>query len=261
MTEARTNPLTVFIHVPKTGGTTINSYMRRTGRRGEDHIEAWINNDKEITEKLGHLEWVSGHVPINKMHERLSLHSFRPLHYYALLREPAKQIMSHYNWLIEIYHRGEQFYLEHPPRIRDISKEIRSVDNSNPRCIIRQLEKHADLFLNQQSRMVLGNKHSYLQDTSFIGELGRYNMVAVEEYIAFFVRQISGLPYRSSIRRNVSKYHFDRATFECSEIIDFLADKNFHDIELYNLVRDMNKNDVSVSGAKENRRRPWYLRF
>ena len=47
-----TSSINVFIHVPKTSGSTINKYYERSKFTGESHCEAWIDNDKDVSEKV-----------------------------------------------------------------------------------------------------------------------------------------------------------------------------------------------------------------
>jgi len=151
------NPISVFIHVPKTAGSTVNDYLERLSAHGSSHIESWINDDAVASEKMLQLDWVSGHVQFPQMRARLAANTARHLRFFTLIRDPIKQLMSHYNWLIEIYHRGNVFYDGHPQRIKEISQAIRASDNDDPRTIIRQISAAPGLFLNQQSRTVLGD--------------------------------------------------------------------------------------------------------
>lgn len=76
-----TSSINVFIHVSKTSGSTINKYCELSKFTGESSCEAWIDNDKDVSEKVLYLEWLSGHVPFFKMCKRLCEHTSRDLRF------------------------------------------------------------------------------------------------------------------------------------------------------------------------------------
>jgi hypothetical protein len=231
--ENITSPLTVFIHVPKTAGSTVNDYLLRSGRNGHAHVEAWINDDNTASSHLKTADWVSGHVPFGHMRARLSKNTNRHLRFFTLVRDPIKQLMSHYNWLIEIYHRSAAFYDGHPDQIKTISKNIREADNSDPLAVIAQLEATPGLFLNQQSRLVLGGLPIGKSDKEFKERLAVYEMIATEKHLPDFITKISGLPYDDTKRENVSQYHFDKNVFASKVMQDFINQKHSVDVALY----------------------------
>jgi len=233
------NPLLVFIHVPKTAGSTVNDYLVRSGKIGKTHVEAWIGDQNATPLNLASLDWVSGHVPFRHMRARLSSHTSRHFRFFTLVRDPIKQLMSHYNWLIEIYHRGGKFYDEHPARIKEISESIRSTDNNDPACVISQLEASPGLFLNQQSRLVFGELPLSLSNHELTERLRVYECIATEKTLPDFISRISGLSYDPEKRENVSPYHFDKSVFESRLVRDFVERKHAVDLALYQFLTDM----------------------
>lgn len=242
---SKLNPINVFIHVPKTAGSTVNDYLERSSAHGASHIEAWINDDALAPERLMRLDWVSGHVQFPHMRARLAASTARHLRFFTLVRDPIKQLMSHYNWLIEIYHRGDAFYNGHPQRIKEISQEIRTSNNDDPRSIIRQISSAPGLFLNQQSRTVLGDLTHIPSADELNFRLTVYDHIATESSLPNFVKQISGLKYEDSRRANVSTYHFDRAAFESNDMKEFVADRHAADLALYRHLREREAQGVS----------------
>lgn len=227
------SPLTVFVHVPKTAGSTVNAYLERSGRRGASHVEAWINDRATVPSKLKTLEWVSGHVDVARMREKLSAGTRRHLEFFTLVRDPLKQLMSHYNWLIEIYHRGASFYDGHPPRIKEISEAIRGGDNNDPKNVVAQLSAAPGLFLNQQSRLVLGGMPDSLAASEFRERLKVFDLIATERSLPDFISRISGVTYEDKRRENVSPYHFDKAVFDTPVVREFVAKRHAADLALY----------------------------
>ncbi|MBY6048011.1 hypothetical protein [Vannielia litorea] len=234
----RTSPICAFVHVPKTAGSTINDYLQRSERKGESHIEAWANQPETARDKLAKLEWVSGHVPFRRMRALICNNTFRHVEFFTLLRDPLKQLMSHYNWLIEIHHRGGDFYKSHPPRIKEISKSIRNADNSNPTEVAQQLSRFPGLFLNQQARLVFGALPTTTEPEDFRNRLAAYRQVATEETLPDFVKAISGLTYEPHSRKNVSGYHFDKEVFQAPELKAFISKHHAIDLALYRHLLD-----------------------
>jgi len=227
------NAINVFIHVPKTAGSTVNDYLQRGNPLGASHAESWINNDSILSEKASELDWVSGHIPFPHMQARLSAYTSRPLLFFTVVRDPFKQLMSHYNWLIEIFHRGEEFYNNHPPIVKEISSSIRSADNNNPEVVANQIMKASSLFLNQQSRFVLGKITKSISDEDFNKLLSVYKNIATEISLSNLVEKISGRPYLREHRVNVSPYHFDQRVFESEFLKSFIEEHHVADLALY----------------------------
>lgn len=238
------HPINVFIHVPKTAGSTVNDYLERSSTHGASHIEAWINDDAVASKKMLHLDWVSGHVQFPQMRARLAANTARHLRFFTLVRDPIKQLMSHYNWLIEIYHRGDAFYNGHPQRIKEISQAIRASNNDDPKIIIRQISAASGLFLNQQSRIVLGDLNHIPSKDEFFDRLTVYDHIATESSLPHFVKHISGLQYEDTRRANVSPYHFDRNVFESKLMQEFVADRHAMDLALYRHLKDREAQDI-----------------
>ena len=233
-----TSSINVFIHVPKTSGSTINKYYERSKFTGESHCEAWIDNDKDVSEKVLYLEWLSGHVPFLEMRKRLCEHTSRDLRFFSCIRNPLEQLMSHYNWLIEIYNRGGHFYDGHPTVIKEISHAIRTTDNSQPENVIQQIKASPGLFLNQQSRFILGENPHALSDQGYKEALKVYEFIATETTLPKLINQLSGLPYDDEKRENVSAYHFDKAVFKSDIMQEFLNEQNAADLRLYTFIKN-----------------------
>lgn len=229
-------PLAVFVHVPKTAGSFINTELTRW-RPGRDHIEAVIDDRAALTKVCGVSSWISGHVPVTKMVHALSSASTRPLRLYTLVREPVAQIASHYNWLIEIHHRGGSFYQGHPQAIKEISEKIRSSDNSNPRIVTDNLRRFAGLFLNQQCRIVLGVDVSGWCDENIRILLRIYDGLLPERRRDDLLKAITAgqiKPQQQAVNRATE--HFDRKVFDSDTVRSFLQENHDGDLRLFNLV-------------------------
>lgn len=231
-------PLIFFVHVPKTAGSTVNAHLKMAMPNGKMHCESIINNETLLKAAAETLDWMSGHINLSTAQSRLAAVTDRPVRYFACMREPTRQVASHYNWLIEIHAKGRDFYERHPKQIKEISQRIRSTDNSTAAGIISALLKSPGLFLNFQARTVLGPDFRWLTGRIY-QQLEKYEMVCTEEKISELVARMTGQPAVELSTKNASPYHFDRTLFDTEEMRDFLRKNNTLDYILYGLVRDL----------------------
>ncbi|HEY9020869.1 MAG TPA: hypothetical protein VIN17_09465 [Paracoccaceae bacterium] len=237
----RHDDLIVFVHVPKTGGTAINHALTRSGLKGQDHIEHWLDKPDLAQKRLPTLDWVSGHVPYPTMRSFLSAHTPRVLRFFAAIRSPIEQVASHYNWLIEIHHRGPQVYNRHPQSIRTISERIRNTDNTDPDAIIGQLKAASSLFLNQQSRVLLGANAEKLTEAERLSCLRTFDYIGTETNFSTLITKMTDTPLAQITRHNESKYHIDPKIFRTQEMQRFLQEFNRGDYSLYDQIKTHKK--------------------
>lgn len=228
--------LFVFVHIPKTAGSTINHYLQQSILNGQDHIEQWLEKNALARERIEGLDWVSGHVSFPAMRAFLSQASPRHMRYFSTFRDPIEQITSHYNWLIEIFHKGESFYNSHPEVIKKISEKIRHSNNEDISQIIANIKTFPGLFLNQQSRVLLGEDCPKLSTQQVLDRLKVYEFVATERHIPALIEKMTGTLVAEPSQENKSGYHFDPAVFRTPEMQDFLGRHHKSDIHLYDLL-------------------------
>ena len=237
----RHDDLIVFVHVPKTGGTAINHALTRSGLKGQDHIEHWLDKPDLAQKRLPTLDWVSGHVPYPTMRSFLSAHTPRVLRFFAAIRSPIEQVASHYNWLIEIHHRGPQVYNRHPQSIRTISEWIRNTDNTDPDAIIGQLKAAPSLFLNQQSRVLLGANAAQLTEAECLDKLKQYNRVMNQDSLTQLIEEMTGKSVEATNHSNKGRYHFDPKVFKNENLVNYLKNFSKSDEVLFKLTELINR--------------------
>lgn len=236
----RHDALMVYVHIPKTAGSSVNQILREWDDNGRSHFHHEINSDSEsLKGALGAATWISAHCDQPKMSEKFSSLTSRSLKFYTIVRSPFAQVASHYNWLIEIFHRGESFYSGHPERIKEISETIRNNDNSDPVKIIGVLRKFSRLFLNQQSRYVLGPNFKGGSADDIFRQLMRYEYIATEDKLSALVKAMTGRDVKDIPVENRSDYHFDKGVFRDYRILDFLGSQNHLDSALYEVIKSI----------------------
>ena len=229
-------PLIIFLHIPKTAGTTVNHILAQSGLAGQDHFQNWFNRPIEAQKKLALLDWISGHATFQQMRAFAAQHSARHMRLFSAMRSPISQIASHYNWLIEIFHKSTAFYEGHPQSIKVISERIRTSDNENPAVVIEQIKLAEGLFLNQQSRMLLGNDASQLSEEQILNRLQAYEFVATEQTLDLLIEKMIGAATPILSYENKSGYHFDPAVFRTPQMQEFLSEHHKTDMVIYDIL-------------------------
>jgi len=228
--------LVFFVHIPKAAGSTINHYLENGFGKGYSQVANFINKRDLFKERAVEADWLSGHVTYPVIRDLLSEITNRKIRYFACMREPKAQVISHFNWLIEIGRRTPEFFFGHPPRIQEMSLEIRSADLSKRCAIMHLLLKHRGLFLNCQARVILGGQSS--NDDAFIQKtISQFEFIGTSDNIGPLLSRIGVSVGEILTKKNTSHYHFDVDLFEDEEVKRFLCVHNHIDNRLYVITR------------------------
>jgi hypothetical protein len=232
-------PLIIFVHVPKTGGSTVNKLLSLCSHRGCEHCETILSQALDLAHQC---DWLSGHIPRDAFADTL-VWLGRPIEYFSAIREPISQILSHLNWQFEFVRRSEIFF-SYPREVQLVAAEVSATDFSSRPSIIALLLRYAHVFLNCQARYILGGDFATIPETEVFRRVATYSYIATGEnlsalYPAFgFVALPAGA---NELRENSNpKYHFDASQFQSQEIKDFLTWHNCHDLRLYACVHKTN---------------------
>lgn len=218
-------PLIFFVHVPKTAGSSVNFHLKEHFPNGSAHCEAWIFNDVEMGQ-LDTLTWVSGHVRYTEAYSRVQQFTKRRVNFFGCIRYPTEQVRSHYNWLVEIFHRGMEYYESAPDDIKALSKEIR-LSGSNSQAIKRILLGNREFFLNCQSSYLLGNE-SVVESA-----LANFKLILTTDKLTDLLSTMIGAKIPALNRKNESPNHFDPHLFYSADMQSFLGRHNAQDEQLF----------------------------
>lgn len=221
--RSRHKPLVVYVHIPKTAGSSINHALQGWGR-GTSHVERYRSEPAEFLKIAARADWISGHIS-RAQFEQLLVPLDRPIRWFSSMREPGAHVASHYNWLIEIFHKGGKFYEGHNSKVKEISETIRASDNADPDQVIQNLNRFRGLFLNMQSRYLESR-----QGDAFAG--GDFEYVCDDSDIDMLL-DCMGPGRRGVPRENASAYHFDKAIFRTAKLQSFLVKANADDYAAY----------------------------
>jgi hypothetical protein len=230
-------PLIFFVHVPKTAGSTVNAMLQSHYSAGYSHSESFFQDASVWSDRVNRSEWLSGHMQYPVAMRNIGWVSERPVRFFTCVREPVAQIMSHYNWLIEIRNRGRRFYESHAPILREGSSYVRDRGSRTPQDVIAALEKYPRIFRATQAKVVLGEETPW--ELELVKDiLGSYEGLATTDTVGDLFSKIAGIPAPSIPKANSSAYHVDPSLYETDELQDFLKRYNLKDYLLYQTVLD-----------------------
>jgi hypothetical protein len=263
--EVRSDPLAVMVHIPKTAGSAVNEvllahfaarhsplrwrmvktllpaavrdnpvavrHLAQTLASGYSHIGNYEARPDVFDRLLARSDWVSGHVTRSAFEARLARLG-RPARYFTVLRDPVDQIASHYQWWIEIHHRGPLRYYRYPEFARGLSQRIRATDNRDPMAIIPILSLHHTLFLNIPTTYVAGARSS-LTEAEARQALAGFEAVGLGAELAGPLHAMTGQAPGCVRRSNSSRSPFDRSVFRTPEMLTFLRERHAADLALF----------------------------
>lgn len=224
-------PLIFFVHVPKTAGSTVYSYLAEAEPAGRIHVETILGKETAFRNAASSAPWMSGHVPLLDAIRSVSAATDRKVRYFSLMRNPTDQIRSHYNWFYEMHARGPAFYDDVPSWAKEVSAAIRASADT-PGAILENLRRYRDVFMNNQARHILDPNLSMP-----MGEgLRHYEMIATEQNISDLLTRMLGRQTIVKRSVNASLYHFTLAHFDDPQVQEYIASANTLDWQIYRQV-------------------------
>lgn len=227
----------VFVHIPKTAGTTINLILKESCGYGIDHLEG-VFNSSEFEKWISQLRWISGHISRQKFVDFIAKYYHRDnVYFFSCVRHPLNQVMSHLNWFIEIQKRGKEFFHSHPSEIQLISYEASNANFHEKKNLMDFLSKHEHFFFNRQSRYILDNQLLDTSSEAISSCIEQFDFIGLTEDLNPLI-QAMGIKCYSIPEENVSKYHFNKEIFLDEDVIQFLENHNHVDYRLYEKVKE-----------------------
>jgi hypothetical protein len=98
--SSATEDALIFLHVPRTSGSTLNSILTRQYRRSEVHVEE-LFNPPDVERFAALPESQRARIRLLKGHMAFGLHRYlpRPARYFTMVRDPIDRVVSYYYYI------------------------------------------------------------------------------------------------------------------------------------------------------------------
>jgi hypothetical protein len=233
-------PLIVFVHVPKTAGTTVRRVLLECSHRGRNYSRRRLLRKPEFLETARAADWISGHLR-RDVFARALIWSERKVEYFATIREPIAQLASHLNFTFERSMRDD-YRKTHSAKEINLDSDVMSTDFSDVSAVKDLLLAYKKHYLNVQSRLIIGKDYKVISEDEVTRRLASYTFVSTVSDLPKLYRAFgfARLPEKAeTIRENTSQSHLSPATFEALELKKFLTRHLAHDFRLYDMVARM----------------------
>jgi len=226
----------LFMHIPKTGGISLNRLMQKQYERDELYVlDNWrvrqslkeLLASKELKEKK--LRMISGHFRFG-LHEQLP-YKFQ---YATILRDPVSRILSLYFYIIRNKGHNQHKLLEDLQKRLGLNSALRkfAIDSNTISCS------------NAEVRQVSGAAFGYGECTQEFLDLAKRNIdknfVAVgrqESYLTFICNLSRILEWKETKVYPFNKGNYKTGSIEQS-LLDEIREHNSFDVELCNWAGD-----------------------
>ena len=232
-------PVLVFIHLPKTGGTTLNNIIfRKFPRKKKFHIWYTLHLEtflKMSDKKRNEFDFITGHVPA-------CIHNFisRPCRYIILLREPLERAISDYYFILtSAQHPRYEWYNREKVTLEEHLREERgSTPDTIKLLLYPKLEFHPDIPTIEKWRgfesytvneMIEESKRKLREDFFQVGILDRFG-----EFVFLLSRRLKWQsPYYRIANQNPSRLRADARNTIDTELLSYFYAANRIDYQLY----------------------------
>ncbi len=199
-------PNVFFMHIPKTAGTSFNTFSRSYFPQDKTiiHIESEDKETYPILEK--EKNYLSGHLSIQKIKESFDVSRF-DLH--TIIREPYSHLHSHLRWVKRLgADRKSGFFKKHHNTIQDISIKLNETDltiGNNLRALIGNLKGiELDFFDNLQTRYFLDYRPEKVEISDFVDakkNISLFKSIGLTEKYPQFIQNFCNIYQMENIKK------------------------------------------------------------
>ena len=247
-------PVLVFTHFPKTGGTTLHKILVEKFPKGKTiHIEAFLEMSYE---KRDEFDYITGHIP-PCIHDFISRHC----RYIILLREPLERVISDYYFILTNPRNPmyEKYNIEKVTLEEHLERQIKYSGNTaimnfllypNPKdtANIPGIKRWRGFYPYSMNEMIEESKRKLREDFFQVGILERFG-----DFVFLLSRKLGWeVPYYRIKNRN----HGRPKTADALDTIDTNLLSRFYEAyspeyEIYEYARSIFEEEWSESGISK----------
>lgn len=217
----------VFMHIPKNGGTTLDSILDKNfSVNNTFNVKVIGNSELNISdllnlneEELNNIKLLKGHVPFG-IHQKLR----NQFNYITLLRNPIDRIVSYYYYVLSLpSHRLYGRVMKEKMSLYDFTSQINQGDVNNAQ--IRVISGIEDTPENMLSKAIDNIDNNF----SFVGLVEKYDesLLLLQELYKFKI------PYYRSLNKTPKRSKLDEID---KNTLVAIKDLNQGDIDLYSIM-------------------------
>lgn len=155
-----TSARVLFMHIPKTAGTSFNTFARAYFPQDQTVTQAQTRDPREYPGFNASFRFISGHLTLGALKAHFDLDKFS---LYTILREPYRHLHSHFNWVKAVASSPDSgFSHEHPEVVREMALKMQHLQLDKPAELERFVAGLSgfalDFFDNCQTRYFLDQR-------------------------------------------------------------------------------------------------------
>lgn len=217
-----------YIHVPKTAGSSLNTFLEKNVVRSISHAEG---SEKKLDDLILEYDLISGHISYTQVMNELDIRNVKTM---ITFREPFSYVVSHLCWVRKLADKGEEKrFSEHPKVFQDIALKMKEFDFSDPvelSSFIDYLEEIDFTYFHNTQTLYASNDKS-VENAKL--NIDRINFVGITEGLEDYFKIISlafkwdlGFEPRNKVNVNSNKYGLDLNNRGTKDVLYRLVDKD-----------------------------------
>ncbi len=228
----------IFMHVPKTAGTTFNNFAQTVFPEGKAAVHIEAQNTENYADISARSIYLAGHLPLREIQSHFDLKRFDLI---TILREPYSHLHSHLQWVKNIgKDPTSDFFHNHSSETKELALLLNSLDFSTKESLDQLVNgicgELTSLFDNHQTRYFLDYRRIRVEDKDLTiakSQLDNFVLIGSTEKYSQFISKFCDR-YQIEIpavieKRNVSE---SRMIFD---ITDPLVRQTLHPFVRYDI--------------------------
>lgn len=214
----------IFLHIPKTAGSTVSSLLHRKDVRGRWLLERDLWD--EDPEQLWANDILAGHFTRNHIRRYTTQHglSLDGVRFVSVIRNPIDQVFSNLNYPFELVRRGDA--------LDDWMHDVVACQPNDPHAFIAVLEKNPWL-MNMQTRYLMLD-HEMIEPSLY----DRLGVFPDLDYVRVYLSSVLGLGRAppAPVHSNKAERLIGRDMFRRGPLADYIAEHNAADEVMYKAI-------------------------